>query len=266
MDLRESPGVGRPRHPWEAARAAFFTRIVLEHLESRRAVDVLEVGSGDAYLARHLLGHLPDHSAITCVDSGYDDGWLGIQTLERGTQLRFVREIPPTRYDWVLALDVLEHVPDDGALLCRHVGPAVSSRGRLLVSVPAWPSLYTAHDVGLGHLRRYSPRQLRRALAEADLAPVLMGGLFLSLLLPRSLSKLGELIPGRRVTPRSEFPEAQGSAAVTAWQWPPLPTRIMTAALGFDAAVGLAAARRSLFVPGLSVWALAQRRWTVPYR
>ncbi|MBN1606276.1 MAG: hypothetical protein JW940_06560 [Polyangiaceae bacterium] len=266
MDLRESSGMPHRRHPWETARAAFFARIVLDHLGSRRPVDVLDFGSGDAYLARHLLGQLPRNSSITCVDSGYDDSWLGSETLARGTCLRFVREIPPTQYDWVLALDVLEHVPNDRALLRDEVAPAIRSEGRLLVSVPAWQSLYTAHDVRLGHVRRYSVCELKQALDEAEVAPVLMGGLFSSLLLPRSLCKLGELVARRRASSSSAPAEAHGWASVGTWSWPPLPTRFVSAVLRLDAALGVAAARRSLFIPGLSIWVLAQRRWNVPNR
>jgi hypothetical protein len=266
MDLRESPRIARPRHPWETARAAFFTRIVVDHLGSGRPVDVLDVGSGNAYLARCLLSRLPRNSSMTCVDPAYNDSWLGSETVERGTRLRFAREIPPARYDWVLALDVLERVPDDGALLRNEVAPAVSSEGRLLVSVPAWPSLHTVHDVKLGHLRRYSIRQLKQALDDADVAPVLMGGLYLSLLLPQALTRLGELVTGRRAIVPTEPEAAHGPADVETWSWPPLPTRIVAAGLRFDSAVGLAAARRSLFIPGLSIWALAQRRWNVPNR
>ena len=65
MDLHESPGIGRPRRPWGTTRAAFFIRVVLEHLGSRRPVEVLDIGAGDACLARRLLGHWPHYGSLT---------------------------------------------------------------------------------------------------------------------------------------------------------------------------------------------------------
>jgi hypothetical protein len=39
--------------------------------------------------------------------------------------------------------------------------------GTLLISVPALPALWSAHDEALGHRRRYTPRALRQAIEDA---------------------------------------------------------------------------------------------------
>lgn len=54
----------------------------------------------------------------------------------------------------LLMTDVLEHVEDDRRLLASAVG-AVPVGGHLLLTVPADPSLWSAHDVAFGHFRRY---------------------------------------------------------------------------------------------------------------
>jgi SAM-dependent methyltransferase len=68
-------------------------------------------------------------------------------------------------FDLVLALDVVEHIADDAAftaLLAARVRPG----GFLMATVPAFPSLWDAHDDRNHHQRRY-----RRAGFEALLAP-----------------------------------------------------------------------------------------------
>lgn len=72
---------------------------------------------------------------------------------------------PPEAYSAVVMHDVLEHISDDFQAvsslwkLCRVQGAP------LVVSVPAWNSLFGFHDEQLGHYRRYSPSALRRVLA-----------------------------------------------------------------------------------------------------
>jgi hypothetical protein len=56
--------------------------------------------------------------------------------------------------NYVALLDVLEHQPDDRALMNQLVAKMVPG-STLLVAVPAMPSLRSAWDVALGHYRRY---------------------------------------------------------------------------------------------------------------
>ncbi len=69
-------------------------------------------------------------------------------------------------YDYVLALEVLEHMPDDLAAL-RQWRRHLRTGGRLIVSVPASPATWGALDEVAGHYRRYARRRLRRLLLEA---------------------------------------------------------------------------------------------------
>ncbi|CAN5445819.1 hypothetical protein BH10PSE7_BH10PSE7_07580 [soil metagenome] len=76
-------------------------------------------------------------------------------------------------YDIVLALDVLEHVEKDVeslAVLCAKLSPG----GRLIVTVPAHPWMWSSHDVKHHHYRRYTHRRLTDALKAAGLRPVRM--------------------------------------------------------------------------------------------
>ncbi len=67
-------------------------------------------------------------------------------------------------FDLVVALDVLEHIERDQEALSSLVSMARPG-GYILVTVPAHPVLWGAHDRRLHHIRRYRRSQLKRICA-----------------------------------------------------------------------------------------------------
>ena len=112
-------------------------------------------------------------------------------------------------FDLILACDVLEHVPDDGAAL-RELRRVARQNAALVITVPAYQWMWSEHDDAHHHVRRYTLRRLRARVAEAGwgLAVVTY---FNSLLLPpiaavRLLGRLRRRPAGRTdydVAPRS---------------------------------------------------------------
>ena len=76
-------------------------------------------------------------------------------------------------FDVVLATDVLEHVEDDVAAL-RELRRVAAPGAVLLVTVPAHPRLWSAHDVALHHRRRYRRDELLARLCSAGWEPVVV--------------------------------------------------------------------------------------------
>jgi SAM-dependent methyltransferase len=75
--------------------------------------------------------------------------------------------LPDGSLDFVTALDVLEHTPDDAAVVAgfhRLLRPG----GVALVTVPAGMALWSDWDVALHHFRRYSRPQLRALFPPAQ--------------------------------------------------------------------------------------------------
>lgn len=67
-------------------------------------------------------------------------------------------------FDFVCALDILEHVVDDEGALAELARVATPD-ARLLISVPLDPNAWTAFDDFVGHYRRYEPEAIRALLA-----------------------------------------------------------------------------------------------------
>jgi 2-polyprenyl-3-methyl-5-hydroxy-6-metoxy-1,4-benzoquinol methylase len=256
MDLKELPRRAFKRHPWEIARANFFLGLLREHLGGT-ALRALDIGSGDGYFARRLLADLQAVATVTCFDPAYDAGWLeGHAQSQQG--LAFTAERPGGTFDLVLLLDVLEHTADDQALLHEAATSFAKPGSWLLLSAPAHHALFSRHDQLLGHRRRYSPVRLRALAAEVGLNVVAHGQLFASLLLPRALAKLGEVMRGGSakavpVSGRIETP-------LGTWHHGDTITSVVKTVLALDAAGSQFAARWRLALPGLSTWVLARRR------
>jgi len=77
------------------------------------------------------------------------------------------------KFDLICMLDVLEHIDQDISALIA-LKQYLSSNGKILLTVPAHPWLFGAHDQYLHHQRRYTQSQLQRVLGQAGLVSARM--------------------------------------------------------------------------------------------
>ena len=120
--------------------------------------------------------------------AGYDPF---MPDIDLGRKIRFYRELDAKhwgRYDYVSALDVIEHVKDDVALLLQ-MKKLLSSDGMLLLTVPIHQFLYSLHDAALGHYRRYHKRDLWTVLSHAGFSVEHWGHAYAFLVIPALLVK-----------------------------------------------------------------------------
>jgi SAM-dependent methyltransferase len=261
VDLRESLRHPVTRHPWETARLRFFRRQLLARRLLLPGTTVVDVGAGDAFLARQLADDVTPGGRVFAFDPHYTDARLQQLASEHvPAPLVHTRTRPVAPVDLVLLLDVLEHVADDGALLADVAVNLVKPGGHVLICVPAWDQLYTRHDAILGHYRRYSPAQLRKLIHGSGLALLGGGGLFHVLLPLRALRRVGE---GRFVDAagcrRGENPAAFADTGLSSWRAGGIVTALVDGILRADNGLSAWASRADLWLPGLSLWSLAVR-------
>ena len=132
---------------------------------------VLEIGAGIGNMTRNLC----PRTAYTASDvnplyleylRGAFQGrpYLDVRKCDLANPADFERL--EGRYDTVVCLNVLEHVPDESGALA-NVRRALAPGGRFVVLVPQNPKLYGSLDEVLGHVRRYTRDSLSGALENA---------------------------------------------------------------------------------------------------
>jgi SAM-dependent methyltransferase len=131
---------------------------------------VLEVGSGTGdYAADWAARGVP--ITVSEADPTRLAGLRGRFAGESGVAVRELAVPIELEADYaaVVAVNVLEHVPDDvGAL--RSFGRLVRPGGRVVLLVPALPALMSRFDRAVGHQRRYRRAGLADTVQQAGLA------------------------------------------------------------------------------------------------
>jgi SAM-dependent methyltransferase len=156
------------RHWWFVARREILFALATSLAPARASL--LDIGCGTGF----FLAKAKEHFAVTgldpspialglCRDLGLDCVLLGT-----ATDLSTVGE---QRFDIVTLLDVIEHVDDDVAALQAAAG-ALRPDGRVIVTVPAFQFLWSAHDDVNQHKRRYTTSGLGAAMRRAGLIPI----------------------------------------------------------------------------------------------
>jgi hypothetical protein len=242
------PGSGI-RHPWETARRDFIVSL-LTKAGLTTSAEWLDVGSGDAWLAREIASALPSTANVTCCDAFYTHTDLDDLASTEGPAVHYVSDPAGVEADVMLLLDVLEHVEDDTAFLSELVAENLRADGRVLITVPAHQRLFSAHDVALQHHRRYSARGCREVIDAAGLEVEHEGGFFHALLAARCLTAGLEKLKG----------SGNDEQGVGGWSWGPGVTKLIHGVLRTETRVSEAVGFKGLYIPGLSYWALCRPR------
>lgn len=147
---------------------------------------------------------------------------VGLELSERGAEVarsRGVGEVAQagidampfedSSFDLVTCLDVLEHIEDDRGAL-RELRRVARPGGVLLISVPAYPWLWSSHDELNQHYRRYTRPELLRRVVEAGWRP-LRTTHFNALLLPVAAAwRYAERLRPNQPAPTSELVRTPG--------------------------------------------------------
>jgi SAM-dependent methyltransferase len=147
-------------HWWFAARRTILRRVV-DACGGRAGGTVLDIGCG---VGATLGAFHPGYRAVG-FDPSPDAIELGLAK-HPGIDLRVGGVAEAAGFageaDVVLLNDVIEHVPDDRALL-EPLAARLRPGSLLIVTVPADMRLWSPHDVALGHYRRYDLAMLAHA-------------------------------------------------------------------------------------------------------
>lgn len=260
MDLKEagSRRVSDTRHPWEQARVKVIAQLLEAYSPAlkQKSSLVADIGCGDIYVAERLHDHYPS-SRWLAIDKAFTPDLLDAYRLQSKsrpinlfTGVDEAQKSVDKPMDVILLLDVIEHIEDDTAFLKDLLDSSLFGKHTLvLISVPAFQSLFCSHDRFLGHHRRYAHRQLQSQLQELGLKVKRSGYFFSLLLLPRLLQVFKERLS----------PPKQISTDLVDWQGGSFKTHVLTNILTLDARIGLLMSRLGLPMPGLSTFAVCHK-------
>ena len=150
------------RHWWYRGRLR-IVRQEVERIGLPQGARILDAGCGSG----RVLDELARFGDVTGVDLSHSAVAAAWERGHSVLQAR-VEELPfaDRTFDLVTCLDVIEHTPDDLRAL-RELVRVTRPGGYLLVTAPAYQSLWSAHDVRNEHYRRYRRKGLRQVAARA---------------------------------------------------------------------------------------------------
>lgn len=241
MDWKEINPASLHRHPWELSRRRCLLAL---WRELGKAEPVTDLGAGDLFLAG-ALGAV-EGVAVTAVDAHFPSG----AATPRGVQLQpDSSSLAEASQGAVMMFDLLEHLDAEAEWLAE-ASRLLRPGGWLLLTVPAWPCLFSDHDRFLGHRRRYRRRPLRQLL---DSAGFEVQELFYFYTLPW-WARLGQ-----RPLWNCGWGEAAG--AVSRWPKPAAHwlTRMAAGVLDLDFRICRRLAAAGFHLPGLSLGAVCRK-------
>ncbi len=144
---------------WFVARRHLIASLLDDFYARDGQLNILDIGCGTGA----MLDELSPFGAVVGADFATEA--LGF-CRERGDHYPLtradVRRLPfaDGSFDVVTAMDIIEHIDDDKAA-ASEIRRVLKPGGRLFVTVPAFPSLWSEHDEALHHYRRYTAPHLK---------------------------------------------------------------------------------------------------------
>jgi len=150
----------RDKHWWFLGRKKIIESVLKSRLSCSN-LKILDVGCGSATAISVLsgFGRL----------FGVDNSDVAINFCRQLNYFKVKRgnaaglPFPKKSFDLVAALDLLEHIRDDGKVL-REFNRVCRKGGGLIITVPAMPLLWGRSDVLVDHFRRYQKNELRKKI------------------------------------------------------------------------------------------------------
>ena len=164
-------------------------RAALRHAGVQKVSTALDYGAGYGGM-RNTFANLAEHT-----DAFEPDAVARSAAMTRGYRESFADEDSAFKnsYDLIGLFDVLEHIEDDKAFLLRALSVLSHTdkiTGHLVLTVPAFMSLWSTHDVAHHHFRRYTKGGLHKLLRDAGYEVEYASYWNCSMLIPASLLRL----------------------------------------------------------------------------
>ena len=168
-------------HWWYRARRHILSDLIERRIELPADARILEIGCGTGHNVL-MLKRFGDVDAIEIDEAARELATERLGKTVGSAPLPELAGVADGDYDLIAILDVLEHVEADEQALAS-MARKLKAGGRILLTVPAHPWMWSAHDVVNHHQRRYTKKSLSSVVERAGLRLEMMS-YFNSLLFP----------------------------------------------------------------------------------
>jgi len=187
-DVYKAMAAEEDTHWWFVGRRAVLRALIARRAAPPNGSRVLDMGCGSG----GNLAMLSEFGTVEGIEYDADARALaaarGVGPVKAGA-LPGDLDVPDGAFRLIGLFDVLEHIEQDGAAL-QTLGRKLAPGGRLVISVPALPWLWSQHDVAHHHFRRYTRAGLASTIRTSGLTLEICGH-FNTLLFPIALAQRG---------------------------------------------------------------------------
>ena len=181
------------RHPWEISRRDVLFKLLKSSKITFPVKRIVDIGGGDAFIINEIYKQNLAEEYFT-IDTAYSPEIISQLKANYGeSKIQYVQNLmdylanfPSEENTLFLCMDVLEHLENENEIL-NHL---TQKNNYFLFAVPAFQSVFSNHDVLLGHYRRYNLKQLQNVLKQHHFQIQDKGYYFTSLLFVRWMERI----------------------------------------------------------------------------
>ena len=163
MDINEKKGTDFHRHPWELSRTKSVMKELLHFIDNDKVSKYLNIGAGDLYFDECWGNMHGQKHRVYAVDIGY----IKEEKCNNIYKYRTLESVNEANFDYAIMMDSLEYMTDDISYI-KSLTNKIIDGGKIILTLPAYSSLYSKHDEIVGNLRRYSFSDFKKCIRSID--------------------------------------------------------------------------------------------------
>ena len=138
---------------WYKLKNSYLNYLLNKNSNFKEMPKILEIGPGMGNNLRILEKY--GKVSVIEIEEHFIKQLIQNQQIASNKIFRTFDDIENSKFEIIVALDVLEHV-EDTKLFLENINKVLKDNGLLIISVPAYESLWSNHDVNLKHIKRYN--------------------------------------------------------------------------------------------------------------